>query len=224
MTDLSAYGKGTGGYGSRDYVRDYLKNGSLPDIHEDIQAAMESVWHGAVPAGGVLDMGACTGLLSVRLKRMGFPVVLGVEPFLADVMLFNEVIRPTVEGVRMNHGAIDVNNGAGLSALGDALKTYDVKTVVMRRVLPEVLAKFGDRAPGSPPSDVKKAVLIPGGGARLAQMFVEAGVRYLVIEGRVYSPRSKHPLAKLDYEVAQMQPRFREIKRFRNVSIMEVCA
>jgi hypothetical protein len=63
-------------YNSKEYVDAYLEHGAFPAIHDDIFEAAKLIPNAGTLAA--LDLGACTGLLTIRMRQV-FSGVKGIE-------------------------------------------------------------------------------------------------------------------------------------------------
>jgi len=109
-------------YNSREYVNDYLTYGTFPKIHDDIFYIAKRV----PDASGLnaIDLGACTGLLTIRMSSV-FKSVTGIESCedyagkLQDAKI--KVFKITPKTV---------------SEFGAVIAGYDI--IIARRVFPEL--------------------------------------------------------------------------------------
>lgn len=156
------------------YVDEYKKSGKYPKIHDDIFSLDANI-----PVGNVIDLGCCTGLLSVRLAQR-HNLVIGIEP--NKEYIKNAV--PHERCVYMNF-KIDYSN---LKKLEQVILENHITTIYARRVLPEIC---------------------DAGGIELVRdmiaMFRDCGVKNCVIEGRKCNSKSVHKLKNLSKEMELFQ-------------------
>lgn len=181
-------------FDDEEYVRAYRERGCFPAIHSDIAWLIERV----IRAGAVrcaFDIGCCTGLLTARLASLGVPQAIGIDANARSLAL-----APRADGLVYHRMKIDARNLAPFEQL---LTTYRPQLIVLRRVLPE----------------------ISGGRLAHARRFAEAlhraAPRVVVLEGRVKSARSTHPLAGLEEELAVFRGLYVESGRSRNCAALE---
>jgi hypothetical protein len=160
-------------FDSQTYLDDWKASGRFPRIHDQIFAVVKA-W---APAGVVcLDLCCCTGLLAQRLKDAGFGAC-GVD---GDR---DALERARAAGVDAPLIPLTIDETT-LPTFGPMVAALGVGTVVARRCLPELS--------GGDPAMVR----------RIVDVLLDAGVGQLIIEGRVNSARSTHPLACVNDEIA----------------------
>lgn len=104
------------------YIDDYLATGRFPAIHDDLYCLVENFASEPEPA---LDIGACTGLLTLRLKQIRSHVI-GLEANPAYIE-------------RSPAAKLLINLRVTLTTMGQVYElAKDCSLVVMRRVLPEI--------------------------------------------------------------------------------------
>lgn len=127
-----------------------------------------------VPARNVIDLGCCTGLLSHRLACK-YNSVVGIEP--SEKYLAKAIQKDNITYVNM---AILEET---LPELKQIIKTYDIQAVFARRVVPEIYES---------------------GGMDLVKKFIatlyDAGVQYVVLEGRKSNKNAVNPLHSIAEE------------------------
>ena len=152
-----------------EYVSQYNTNGKYPKIHDDIASLDEYV-----PAGVVLDLGCCTGLLSCRLAEK-HNAVIGIE---ANKHYLSAAVRK--ENVHYINMKICEET---MQDLKEIIVKHNINCVYARRVLPEIC---------------------DAGGIKLVRamisMFHECGIKHIVIEGRKCSKNSTHVLKSIERE------------------------
>lgn len=148
-----------------------FKSGIYPAIHTPMLSAIYRLQ----PAGNILDLACCYGLIGEALLGKGFNVI-GVEKntqYIASAKKY---------GVQMPIHQLDicVNN---LDKLQSIIDTNNIKTVIARRCFPELFSHDLDF------------------GMATVKMFYEQGVESLYLQGRVVSKRTINPLGRIEDEV-----------------------
>ncbi|WP_372672559.1 hypothetical protein [Amycolatopsis kentuckyensis] len=167
------------------YVDAWGRAGVFPRIHQGI---VQHVLTETEPVDGhVLDLGACTGLLGRQLADNGFTVFAVQEPGPAhDLGRGRGVFDPIpVLDLRVTPDTI--------GTLVAWIEQVDVRTVIARRVFPELWDALGGKA----------------GFDQLAEGLADAGVERIFLEGRAVSSRTTHPLGDAAREVAALAPTWR---------------
>lgn len=156
-------------YDAAEHLRAWKATGTFPRIHDQIAGIVADV----VPAGRTLvDLGASTGLLTVRLRAAGYRV-LSVEG--EPVALAAGQRAGTYADGRLIAGWITPATLTAFDArLGETL-AGETAVIVARRVFPELYSALG--------ADFPTLVEIL---ARHADL--------LINESRVVSSRTRHPL------------------------------
>lgn len=170
------------------YVNEYNQNGKFPKIHDDIASLDEYV-----PAGVVLDLGCCTGLLSCRLAQK-HKTVIGIEP--NKQYLAHAVHKDNVNYVNMKICE------ETMQQLKEIITKYNVTCVYARRVLPEICDAGGIK-------------LVRG----MISLFNECGVKHIVIEGRKCSKNSTHVLKSIEREKEMFSGLYVNIHNYKNCSL-----
>lgn len=186
-------------YASAESVEAFVRNKTLPAIHEDMGAVMAMI--PADDRKGALDFGACHGLLSVRASRLGFFPVVGLEADKASVDVYRSHIQQ--KGVTLVETKVDFLDRTTIDRIKRICHSYGITTFLCRRVLPELLGDVYKQA-GHWPSDG----LIDAAGRAFAQMALDIGIKHIVVEGRVFSVRSTHPLPSIDRELEAIGPQW----------------
>lgn len=167
----------TGRFDAPEYVDAWQASGVFPTIHDRIVSVTRSEI--GPREGTVLDLCSSTGLIGRRLAEAGYRVVACQEPGPA-LQLGRE--RGVYDGIPV----LDVRITPGtLGRLLAWCEDHQVRTVIARRCFPELWDALG-------PDDFPV----------LVRELTEAGVERIVLEGRVASGRSVHPLASAAAEVA----------------------
>ncbi|WP_416565068.1 hypothetical protein [Nocardia testacea] len=118
-------------YDSAEHLYDWQRNGRFPKIHDDIYNLVRS--EVGPEDGAVLDLGSSTGLLTRRLEQAGFDVV-GIEAD-ANAIEAGRTAGTYAGSVPVRHWMLTPNQ---LPEFGIFLRSARIKTVVARRVLPEL--------------------------------------------------------------------------------------
>lgn len=140
----------------------------------------------------VLDIGCSIGLLTARCHDI-YPVCVGIEPFKPD---FGRIIKDK---------AIYLNVDASLHNLGEIIRRYKTDLIICRRVLPEICNAVGTE-----------------GVKQIIELFHILKVKYVVLEGRVYSKRSNHTLCNLQKELQLFNGFYQLVKQYKNCAIMRI--
>jgi hypothetical protein len=175
-----------------EYVDEYRLNKNFPRIHDDIFALISRDC--AKPSGVALDLGSCTGLLSVRLSHI-FCQVIGVEANRRNYETAMQYCHPLNVRYFCRRFTRDVAE--------EILEAFKPFIVVARRVFPEIA--------NGRPEEIKT----------LSRMFHEAGVQFIAIEGRVVSARSKDALSSLEKEIECFTGFYEPYTRYRNCVILK---
>ncbi len=203
--------EGGNGFATREFVKTYLETGNYPKIHEDIYKVVEFFIPEEERTGGLIDFGACTGMLTTMMHDFGYSPAIGLEAREQDIAVFDGWLKK--EGRWLQQFFSEPQKDECLAELGALVKQYGVKTILARRALPEFLGGT-DKHNGHD--------MNPDNPARLCDALINNGVTRIIIEGRTFSSRTKHLLGDIDKEVKVMSCRFTETTRYNNVSIMEV--
>lgn len=174
-------------FDATEYVDTWKATGRFPAIHDRITALVrEEV---SPSEGTVLDLCASTGLLGRRLADCGYTVTAVQEPGPATMTGVAAGVYDPVDLLALRIAPDTV--GEFLRHVED----HEVRTIVARRCFPELWEAL---------SDVEFGVMARG--------LVDAGVRRIVLEGRVASHRSTHPLATAAHEVTALAPAWRPVR------------
>lgn len=158
------------------YLEAWRDYGEFPHIHKPItDLALDVTERGET----VMDLGACTGLITRRLLDAGRRVV-AVEPSAKSVHLGRAF--GTWEGAGLYEGGVTEESVIDLQTL---VVAEGVTAVVARRVFPEVSDYIG-----------------VDGVSTFARVLVASGVTRFIIEGRLDSSRATHPLKNVELEIA----------------------
>lgn len=158
-------------YNSSKYVTAFKAKGLFPSIHDDIARVLYGLKDEAT---NVLDLGCSTGLLTQRVAAYVSGFCIGVD---CDKKAI-ETARSLGGREGIKYLDIDVSTKAGVKRLTEAIKEYSIDTVVMRRVIPELHDACGDVILGD-----------------MFKMFYDAGVKRLVLEGRIETKRAVNTLS-----------------------------
>lgn len=199
-------------YASTKWAEDYLATGVYPSIHDDVALMLA-----AIPAHhrrGAVDLGACHGLLSLRANGLGYSPVLGLEADGPSVAFYQTYLaRPSVVLEQRTLQVLDAND---MRRFIELLRSFAVTTVIARRVLPEILVDSLPKGSDTP-ADTALA------GRAFTRALREAGVRFMVVEGRVYSKRSTHRLSRLDLELDAIgRDSWTVIERYRETVLLRL--
>jgi hypothetical protein len=185
----------TGRFDAPEYVDAWQASGVFPTIHDRIVNVARSE---IGPCDGtVLDLCSSTGLIGRRLADVGYQVMACQEPGPA-LQLGRE------RGVYAGIPVLEVRITPGtLGRLLAWCEDHQVRTVVARRCFPELWDALGaDDFPV------------------LVRELAEAGVERIVLEGRVASGRSVHPLATAAAEVAAFASHWVAAGTFGQVAVL----
>lgn len=180
------------GFADRSLVRNYLETGTMPSIHDNIEVLLAKI--PAAERRGAIDLGACTGLITVRAFKLGFSPVIGVEPRAVDVAVFDEHLKRA--GCELCCRKINPMDPENLRWLSGVMLSNGCTTVIARRILPEIL---GGTVDSHDPHTVH-----PEAGDRLGKALLEGGATRIIVEGRVPSPRARHDLSSVEQEIVAM--------------------
>lgn len=182
-------------YDSQDYLDAYTARGELPVIHQGVNDLFAKYSPGHVAA---IDFGASVGLLCAAMVRT-VPKVIGLE---GDPKSVARALR--VPGIRVQHFIVDASSVAAMAPLATVLQRYQPTLCMMRRVLSEISQGKMDYA------------------VRFIRFLGEHGVQKIVIQGRVYSARSTHPLPSTDAEIeACTAAGYHVIERVKECAVLE---
>lgn len=180
------------GFSDRQLVRDFLDSKRLPAIHDAMGKLMSLIPDSE--RRGVLDLGACTGLLLKRARLMDFSPCVGLEPKLTDNAVFSQHLKDAHS--EMFNMYVRPLAPTVLDFIAELMRSKGLTTVLARRVLPEILG--GTHESGDPNRISQVAA------DALGRMLINGGATRLIIEGRVPSPRAKHDLHSVEEEIAAL--------------------
>lgn len=146
----------------------WQSRGEWPAIHTPVVTMVREVCD---PGESLCDLGSSTGLLGRRLAGLGYRVCAVEQPGSA---LSRGILAGVYDGVPYLGARIQPDT---LQVLAGHLQQHGVTTVIARRVFPELWDALG-----------------PDEWPRLPAMLLEVGVRRIIVEGRVPSGRTTHPL------------------------------
>lgn len=179
-------------YDAIEHLEAWQANGRFPKIHDAItDMAMASL-----RGRRILDLGCSYGLLGTRLRQNGLAdVVVGVD---ASLDVLSDALRA---GIPIMARPLRVTRES-LPQLLAWVREHKLDAIVARRILPEL---FGN--------DLET-------GRLFGHLVARAGIKEMIIEGRVISPNAKNPLQSIDQEVKMLVESFREVKRAGAVSYL----
>lgn len=196
-------------YASTSFITDYVKDKSLPKIHDTMGQVMD-----LIPVSerkGAIDLGACHGMLSLRARAMGWFPVFGLEADLPSVELHRLFIKEP--GVTLMHSKLDVRSKAFRDTVISLMGSFEITTIFARRVFPEILSNtFG--------KDGLKAGVIRDAAERFTDTVISGGIKYLVVEGRQFRSNTTHPLGNIDLEIEVLGPRWKVMSRINDAVLM----
>ena len=179
-------------YSDQDHVTAWMQTGRFPAIHDDIAHLIRE---NVTIQGAALDVGSCTGLLSVQLREMGFSDVLGIEPNKT-----NYTRAVPWDRVTYSHAAVHDDI---LAEMRNWIMGMNVSLVVCRRVLPEIEESCD------------------GLVERFAKALFGSGVKYLAIEGRVPVAKHSAKLWNVELEVNAVKGYFGCIAKHKHCRLLE---
>ncbi len=144
----------------------------------------------------VLDLGSCTGLLSKRLSMRNESVV-GIE---ANPSSYSK----SIPGENITYYNLKVEDQT-LPLVKQIIIKHGIQTVYARRVFPELYNTGGVEL-------VKK----------ISALFAECGIRHIVIEGRIKTPKATNLLSNVDAECAVLSTHYQRIKTYKNCRILKL--
>ena len=169
-------------FDSPEQLETWVKTGRWPAIHDRIaDFATQHVF-----GRRLIDLGCSYGLLGARIMaQAGMDAALGID---SDQKAISAAQKA---GVPILFKRMQVT-GANLDALGDVIAEMHADVLVARRVLPEL---FGDDL---------------AGGWNFGRVLHEAGIREIVVQGRVDGAGSVNPLRSVRQEVELLSHSYRE--------------
>jgi hypothetical protein len=213
------FGKPTGGYGSRELMNTFIKDGIFPKIHNAMASAMVDYFKGNMT--NALDIGCSTGLLSLRTHiECGAPNVLGMDPHDPDVQLFGRYLRRETLPVQTVTHTLDIASAKSVQEFQQVVRHHNIKTLVARRVISELVVRYGNKEAGV--THQANAHVIPDAANLFSNALKEAGIEYVVLQGRAYSKRSVHPVPHTSAEMEFLLPRYKQVYSKGPVAIVKV--
>lgn len=181
-------------YDAQEYVDAFHQEGKYPKIHDNIFDVCKQF----IPTDtNVMDLGACTGLLSMRLIQQGVArKVVGLEP--NKKSLSRAVKHPDI--TYYNVGV----TGETIPRMRSVFHNYGVQAIVARRVFPEIVEHAG--------VNTLKTF------ARIAS---ECEVDLIILEGRVETKRATSMLSAADTEVKAISQYYEQVFTHKNVRVMK---
>jgi hypothetical protein len=162
-----------------EYVRAWQDTGKFPPIHDGIFALLKAKIPVAEDGTTVLDLGSSTGLLSRRMADAGYTVY-AIEGSVATSNVGREA--GIYDGIEIMRSRLKTED---LRDLREWMHRQEISVVMARRVFPE-LDDYGV-APQF-----------------LARVFAEAGVKHILVEGRLQRPYATHRLKSLSDEITAL--------------------
>lgn len=204
-------------YADYKHIDLYKSEGTLPRIHKSMGEAMAHI--PAERRRGAIDFGACHGMLSIRAHQMGWNPVLGVELDPRSVDAYNRFVK--TDGVELASIALDVRSPEFAAQCRDWV-AGGYTTFLARRVLSELFATTYRKEGALDMGPEGEAIWKPAGHA-FGQAARDAGVEFIVLEGRAYGPykdRLAHPIYNTDREVYAIGPTWRTVHRYKEAVVM----
>lgn len=185
--------EGSKRFSSNEYVNAYIESGILPAIHEDIGVLLDNFLK---EDEVVIDLGSCTGLLSLRAIKAGAKLVFGIEPNLHYISeaVVNEKIKYE------NFPVIEEN----FEKLFDIITKNNVTSIIARRVFPEI----GEA--GS-----------VGTVYELAKLFYNNGINHIYLEGRVFVKNAKNHFSCVEREIEAFELYYEKKAAYKNAYILQ---
>ena len=171
-------------FADEKYIQAFKDKHEFPKIHDNIFKLLSKV----IPPGNIMDLGSCTGLLAQRIAEAGYKVI-AVE---RDLNYINRAVFPTI------HLNISKNN---LEQLKKIIEVNQIKTVVARRVIPELYDSLGD--------DI----------CQLVNILSEC--KMVILEGRILSKKSVHKFKSIEDEIKLFEQYFDVCERKKNCAVLE---
>lgn len=181
-------------FDSPEYLTEWRDTGRYPQIHEPIWNALAAT---VAPGARVLDLGACTGLLTARLNAAGY---------LATAAEGNrESYAAGLEAGTWGEAPVWFNYVTPATLLGfeSMLAERAIEVILARRVFPEVYDGMG------------------GNFLAFAEVLAASGVHTIILEGRKASARTVHPLGNASREVAALWGTWKVAEATGDVVVLE---
>lgn len=174
-------------------VHRWRSEGQFPAIHRKVFEAASIHAEGAV-----LDLCSSTGLLGRRMvDELGFTCC-ALE---GDQRAVSAGIAAGVYNATLPVLCLRITPGS-LATLHDWCRGHEVRTVVARRCFPE-LSESVDL------NDLREA-------------FARAGIERIILEGRVASARTTHPLGRVQNEVDALAPTYSVRTGGGNIRVLQL--
>jgi hypothetical protein len=177
-----------------EYLTEWEGTGRFPAIHD----AIFNMTAATLPPGArVLDLGACTGLLTARLNRAGYEVT---------------AAEGNAESYRAGHAAgtwgeapvwTQYITPATLDGFASLLQERRIDAIIARRVLPEVYDGMA------------------GDFGAFADVLRASPVHTIILEGRKASARTTHPLGSAARETAALWGTWKVTEAAGDVRVLE---
>lgn len=178
-------------FASQEYIDDYVNYGQFPKIHDNIAYLIKKYANENEPC---IDLGSCTGLLSVRSIACGRSFCVGIE---GNKNNFERAIRhPKVayENFYINSDTI--------VTLDAILKKFNPTLVIARRSLPEIMA--------NDPCTIDK----------LTSVLYNNNAFKLIIEGRVPVKNPANSLYSVDEEIKAVSKYYKLENKFKSCAYL----
>ena len=181
-------------YDNKSYVDAYHAYGIFPKIHDNIYSIIANI----VPDGlAGIDIGSCTGLISVRLVSQG--VMSHCVGFEKNIKYIEMAVKH--DGVSYIH--MDICKKT-IADFNESLRTAQPKVAVCRRVLPEL-------------SDVGLDFV-----DAFCNVLADNGVEYIAIEGRTPVKNPINKLSSIRHEQAAMSKRYKSVSEYKSCAVMRL--
>lgn len=179
-------------YDSAEHLKAWQADGTFPKIHE----AIANVALTELTGRRVLDLGCSYGLLGARLRKWG----VATEAVGIDVDE-NVIAAAQAAGVPVGFNHLRLERASFPEALA-IVKAQHLDVVIARRIMPELFGK-----------DLEA-------GKLFAHLLARAGVKEMIIEGRINTLSATNPLKSIDQEVEMVSVAYREKRRVGAISYL----
>lgn len=181
-------------FDSPEHLEAWAKTGKWPEIHTPVTNMALNMLYGM----RLVDLGCSYGLLGARLRAvLGLQAVLGIDAD-ADVL---EAARVHAVPIHLTHMRIEPTT-VGIALLRQEVERFNADSMVCRRILPEL---FGENL---------------GIGRAWAGAMVAAGIKEMIVQGRVDSARSTNPLHNVDAEIEILAGAYALIRKEGSVAYL----
>lgn len=177
-------------FDSREHLDAWKATGRWPEIHTPVTNMALNMLYGM----RLVDLGCSYGLLGARLKAvLGLEAVLGLDADAAVLQAAQEA------GVPIELTVLKITGYQDVLA---AVSAFRADCMVCRRILPEL---FGH--------DLQEGDLF---GAKMAR----AGVKEMIVQGRVDSGRATNALHNVDAEVDMLRRSYTLVRKEGSVAYL----